>query len=234
MKSVFIAIAALAATVVSAQNNIVSITSPLMNTVYTAGQDAVISWIKPTVDTIPKIMLAKGDPLALEVVATIAENVDAKKGSYTWKIPADTAPGNDYAFELGVSPDMSFSGMFSIKAAAAAESSSSSSEAASTTTTTTTRTTTSAAVSSAVSSATSVVASATSVVASATSSVASVASSAVSSVASAASSVASSAASTTPTPETEQPAEENAGNKMGSNKAVLAAIAGVAAAAALI
>ncbi|KAI9250692.1 hypothetical protein EDC94DRAFT_622919 [Helicostylum pulchrum] len=227
MKSVFIAIAALAATVVSAQNNIVSITSPLMNTVYTAGQDAVISWIKPTVDTIPKIMLAKGDPLALEVVATIAENVDAKKGSYTWKIPADTAPGNDYAFELGVSPDMSFSGMFSIKAAAAAESSSSSSEAASTTTTTTTRTTTSAAVSSAVSSA-------TSVVASATSAVASVASSAVSSVASAASSVASSAASTTPTPETEQPAEENAGNKMGSNKAVLAAIAGVAAAAALI
>lgn len=44
MKSVFIAIAALAATVVSAQNNIVSITSPLMNTVYTAGQDAIISW----------------------------------------------------------------------------------------------------------------------------------------------------------------------------------------------
>lgn len=203
--------------------------------------------INPTVDTIPKIMLAKGDPLALEVVATIAENVDAKKGSYTWSIPADTAPGSDYAFELGVSPDMSFSGMFTIKAAAAESSSSaaqSSSSAASTTTTTTTRTTTtvaptttSAIVSSVVSDASSVVPSATSAAASVTSSVASVASSAVSSVASAASSVASSvtaSASTTPTPETEQPAEENAGNKMGSSKAVLVAIAGVAAAAALI
>ncbi|KAG2235297.1 hypothetical protein BDF21DRAFT_497253 [Thamnidium elegans] len=236
MKSFFVAIAALAATVVTAQNNIVSITSPLMNAVYTAGQDAVISWINPTVDTIPKIMLAKGDPLALEVVATIAENVDAKKGSYTWKIPADTAPGNDYAFELGVSPDMSFSGMFAIKAAAAE-----SSPAAASTTTTTTRTTTtvapttaSTAASSVVSEVSSVASSATSAASSAASSVASVATSAVSSVASAASSVASSvtaSATTTPNPETEQPAEENAGNKMGSNKAVLVAIAGVAAAA---
>lgn len=44
MKSVLVAIAAIAATVVSAQNNIVSVTSPLMNTVYTAGKTARISW----------------------------------------------------------------------------------------------------------------------------------------------------------------------------------------------
>lgn len=43
MKSIFAAIAVLAATVVSAQN-IVSITSPLTGTVYTAGQPAVITW----------------------------------------------------------------------------------------------------------------------------------------------------------------------------------------------
>lgn len=43
MKSIFAAIAALAVTVVSAQN-IVSITSPLTGTVYTAGQPAIITW----------------------------------------------------------------------------------------------------------------------------------------------------------------------------------------------
>lgn len=44
MKSIFAAIAVLAATVVSAQSNIVSITSPLIGTVYTAGQPAIITW----------------------------------------------------------------------------------------------------------------------------------------------------------------------------------------------
>jgi hypothetical protein len=44
MKSIFAAIVAVAITTVSAQTNIVSITSPLTGTVYTAGQDAIISW----------------------------------------------------------------------------------------------------------------------------------------------------------------------------------------------
>lgn len=44
MKSIFAAILAVAATVASAQSNIVSITSPLTGTVYTAGQPAIISW----------------------------------------------------------------------------------------------------------------------------------------------------------------------------------------------
>lgn len=44
MKSVFATLLAVAATVVSAQTNIVSITSPLTGTVYTAGQSAIISW----------------------------------------------------------------------------------------------------------------------------------------------------------------------------------------------
>ena len=43
MKSIFAAIAVLATAVVSAQN-IVSITSPLTGTVYTAGQPAIITW----------------------------------------------------------------------------------------------------------------------------------------------------------------------------------------------
>lgn len=118
MKSVFAAILAVAAAAVSAQSNPVSITSPLTGTVYTAGQIAVISWVQPQVDVIPKIVLAKGSPNALQPVATVAENVDATKGSYEWSIPANTTAGTDYALELGVSPNISFTGLFTINAAA--------------------------------------------------------------------------------------------------------------------
>jgi hypothetical protein len=43
MKSIF-AIATLAIAAVSAQVNIISVTSPLTGTVYTAGEPATISW----------------------------------------------------------------------------------------------------------------------------------------------------------------------------------------------
>lgn len=64
---------------------------------------------------IPKITLAKGDPNALQPLATIAENVDATKGTYTWNVPSDTSAGTDYAFELGTSPNISFTGLFTIQ-----------------------------------------------------------------------------------------------------------------------
>ncbi|KAI8335834.1 hypothetical protein BC941DRAFT_429522 [Chlamydoabsidia padenii] len=116
MRSIIFAIATIATTLVSAQQNIVSITSPLTGTVYTAGKPAIISWIQPTVDTIPAIVIAQGNPNALQIVQTIANNVDATAGSYTWNIPADFAPGSDYALELGVSPNISFTGLFTIQA----------------------------------------------------------------------------------------------------------------------
>ncbi|KAI9489754.1 Ser-Thr-rich glycosyl-phosphatidyl-inositol-anchored membrane family-domain-containing protein [Zychaea mexicana] len=132
MKSIVAAIAALAVASVSAQQaNIVSITSPLEGTTYTAGQEATISWINPTVDTISKIVLAKGSATALQPVADVASNVDAKAGSYKWTVPADIAPGNDYAFELGQSPNLAFTGHFTIKAGDGSSSNSTSSSAAS-------------------------------------------------------------------------------------------------------
>ncbi|KAI8642435.1 Ser-Thr-rich glycosyl-phosphatidyl-inositol-anchored membrane family-domain-containing protein [Parasitella parasitica] len=117
MKSIFAAVAALTVAVVSAQSNIVSVTSPLTGTVYTAGQPAVITWIDQQVPVIPKIVLAKGSPTALQPVSTIAQDVDANTGSYTWNVPADIAAGDDYAFELGNSPNISFTGLFTIKSA---------------------------------------------------------------------------------------------------------------------
>ncbi|KAI8883345.1 hypothetical protein K501DRAFT_219425 [Backusella circina FSU 941] len=116
MKSIFAAVVALVAAV-SAQANIVSITSPLSGTVYTAGQPAIITWIDQQVPVISKIALARGQPTALQPVATIAENVDASAGTYVWNVPQDITPAEDYAFELGSSPNISFTGLFTIKAA---------------------------------------------------------------------------------------------------------------------
>jgi hypothetical protein len=43
MKSIFVAVATFVAAV-TAQNGIISVTSPLTDTTYTAGQPAIISW----------------------------------------------------------------------------------------------------------------------------------------------------------------------------------------------
>ncbi|CAO3608249.1 unnamed protein product [Cunninghamella echinulata] len=116
-KSTFFALFTLV-TYIAAQQAapIVSITSPLTKQSYTAGGQAIITWINPKVDTIPSITLSKGPSTALQPVAEVAKNVNAKDQKYTWTIPANTPPGDDYAFVLGVSPDQAYTGQFSIKA----------------------------------------------------------------------------------------------------------------------
>lgn len=74
---------------------IVSITSPLLNTKYKAGQEAIISWINPTVATIPQIILAKGPSTALQPIMTIATNVNANDLKYVWKIPFEIENGSE-------------------------------------------------------------------------------------------------------------------------------------------
>ncbi|KAI9305108.1 hypothetical protein BJ944DRAFT_265774 [Cunninghamella echinulata] len=115
MKATFIILTILIA-LASCQQNIVSITSPLSNSQYTAGEKLIISWINPTVQTIPSITLVNGPATALQPVSTIAQNVDANSGSYSWSIPADITPGR-YALQLGTSPSISYSGFFTINAA---------------------------------------------------------------------------------------------------------------------
>ncbi|KAI8098530.1 uncharacterized protein BX664DRAFT_1859 [Halteromyces radiatus] len=117
MKSILLAIATLGVSIISAQQNIVSVTSPLQGTTYTAGQSAIIAWTNPQVDTISQIVLAHGNPSALQPLSTIATNVDASAMKYTWNIPADLAAGVDYALEFGTSPNLSYAGPFTIKAA---------------------------------------------------------------------------------------------------------------------
>ncbi|KAG0743274.1 hypothetical protein G6F57_007677 [Rhizopus arrhizus] len=225
MKSVFATILAVAATVVSAQTNIVSITSPLTGTVYTAGQSAIISWINPQVSSISKIVLAQGDPTALQPVSTIAENVDASAGSYTWNIPADITPANNYALELGTSPNVSYTALFTIQAGSGSSSPAASSAASSSA---------SLAIGNSAASVTSAVASvassAASTAASATSAAASAASSAASSISSSASSAISSAASSaTSSAAAQASSSTSSGFKVSANQAA----AGVMAVAAM-
>ncbi|CAO0801689.1 unnamed protein product [Mucor circinelloides] len=60
--------------------------------------------------------LTQGSPNALQPVITVAENVDANADSYTWSVPANITPGVDYALELGVSPNISYTCLLTIQA----------------------------------------------------------------------------------------------------------------------
>ncbi|CAO3702926.1 unnamed protein product [Rhizopus stolonifer] len=242
IKSIFATLLAVAATAVSAQTNIVSITSPLTGTVYTAGQSAIISWINAEVTTISKIVLAQGQPTSLQPVSTIAENVDASTGSYTWNIPSDITPSNDYALELGTSPNVSYTALFTIQAGSGSASSAAVSSAASSVVSSAAEATSAAAsdASSAVSSAaeatsaasstiSSVVSSVSEAVTSAASSAASSAAPTASSASSSASNVASSAASAA-SPAASSESSTSAGFKVVSNQVAAGAVAIAAAA----
>lgn len=124
--------AAYLATLVTAQKPPISITSPLANTHYKAGSEAIISWVNPSVKTISQIVLAKGSSTSLQPVMTIATNVNADDLKYVWKIPIELPDGQDCkfskiylkqvywptildAFEIGTSPDIAFTGVFTIE-----------------------------------------------------------------------------------------------------------------------
>ncbi|CAO3683888.1 unnamed protein product [Rhizopus stolonifer] len=70
--------------------------------------------------------LAKDSPNSLQLVMTVAKNVDANAGFYTWSIPANTTPGIDYALELGVSPNISYTYLLTFQAGNVSSSTSSS------------------------------------------------------------------------------------------------------------
>ncbi|KAG0171778.1 hypothetical protein DFQ28_006374 [Apophysomyces sp. BC1034] len=106
--------------IASAQNPIVSITSPLEGTKIAPGQSLIISWINPKVPTISQIVLMRGPPTGLQPVQVVAQNVNAADGSYAWKVPADLPGGQDYALELGTSPDLAYTGQITIDGGAAA------------------------------------------------------------------------------------------------------------------
>ncbi|EPB82249.1 hypothetical protein HMPREF1544_11013 [Mucor circinelloides 1006PhL] len=121
MKSVIAAIAAIAATVVSAQNIVSS--QPSTNQVLTAGTTANIVWA-PVDGTISTIDLRQGSASALTFVQNIATNVPASTGNYAWNVPATLPAGTDYALSFGQSPNVTYTPFFTIKAGSGAAASS--------------------------------------------------------------------------------------------------------------
>lgn len=105
----------LACYLVSAQNLPVSITAPLTDTVFTAGGIALIAWTDPHAPTISQVQLSKGSVNNLTPIIQIAMNVNTADGKFSWIIPADTPAGHDYIFELGTSPNVARTGLFTIK-----------------------------------------------------------------------------------------------------------------------
>lgn len=96
--SLFMSAAYLVAVVSAQEPPIVSITSPLANTHYKAGSEAIISWTNPLVGTIDQIVLAKGKSNALVPLRAIATNVNAADMKYVWKIPFEIDNADDCKF----------------------------------------------------------------------------------------------------------------------------------------
>lgn len=93
----------------------VSITSPLTGSVFTSGISTSITWINPTVSTLSEIQLVQGPANALQEVMLVASNISTSSGSYIWIIPKNIASGTNYALSLGSSPNIAYSGFFTIK-----------------------------------------------------------------------------------------------------------------------
>ncbi|KAI8997287.1 hypothetical protein BDB01DRAFT_845958 [Pilobolus umbonatus] len=100
---------------VNAQQNSIVITNPLQGTVFNAGSEAQIRWLPPPVTVITKIVLARGENVALQPVDVIAYNVDATALTYVWNIKPEVADGDDYALMFGDAPNLSYAGPFSIR-----------------------------------------------------------------------------------------------------------------------
>ncbi|CDH48461.1 predicted protein [Lichtheimia corymbifera JMRC:FSU:9682] len=117
MKFTIAAIASTLLTVVSAQGTtgVLQVTNPTQNTEFTAGRVANITWQNPTVDKV-QIELANGDANNLNHLFVIANDVDAKSGTYAWHIPDNTTAGT-YALIFGTSPNVAYSPQFKIGAA---------------------------------------------------------------------------------------------------------------------
>lgn len=95
MKPVIAAIAAIAATVVSAQSIVSS--QPSTDQVLTAGTTANIVWA-PVDGTISTIDLRQGSASALTLIQNIATAVPATAGTYAWSVPASLPAGTDCRF----------------------------------------------------------------------------------------------------------------------------------------
>ncbi|KAI8578611.1 hypothetical protein K450DRAFT_289175, partial [Umbelopsis ramanniana AG] len=99
----------------SAQSFPVSITAPLYDTVFTAGGLTIVTWTEPRSPTISQITLTKGPIDKAQPILLVATDINSEDEKFTWRIPADFPTGDNYAFELGTAPNVTYTGYFIIK-----------------------------------------------------------------------------------------------------------------------
>ncbi|KAI8362813.1 hypothetical protein BD560DRAFT_299177, partial [Blakeslea trispora] len=82
-----------------------SLTAPLQGSTWTIGNQETVSW-QNVQDNIGKVLinLMQGDPNALKLVQTLAQDVDASLGNTTVTVPENVTAGNDYALAVGTDP----------------------------------------------------------------------------------------------------------------------------------
>ncbi|KAH8548493.1 hypothetical protein BGW37DRAFT_523265 [Umbelopsis sp. PMI_123] len=136
MKFISVALLAFAASVASAADAGVLFNSPLDGTVWTAGSVGTITCLSSRtpsnqfiqfrtsentgVTTLPSIDLKQGPATALQLVMNIATNVAVTASPFSWNIPATVPAGSNYAITIGISPNISYSGVLTIQAATGA------------------------------------------------------------------------------------------------------------------
>ncbi|ORX96534.1 hypothetical protein K493DRAFT_314475 [Basidiobolus meristosporus CBS 931.73] len=94
-----------------------AVTSPLGGS-WKAGSSNIITWVENNEgEPMPAkltIDLMQGKATTLQLVGTIATDVDSATGQYKWDIPAGQAPGKEYAIRLGTLPNVAYSPSFEI------------------------------------------------------------------------------------------------------------------------
>ncbi|MFD5067986.1 GPI anchored serine-threonine rich family protein [Streptomyces sp. NPDC058369] len=85
---------------------------PIAGSVWQAGTRQTILWSDGTPGSQP-LRLMKGSATALQQVMEIAV-VDGTSNQYNWVVPSDLPTDDTYAIALGNSPDIGYTGQFTI------------------------------------------------------------------------------------------------------------------------
>ncbi|KAK9711905.1 hypothetical protein K7432_007482 [Basidiobolus ranarum] len=100
----------------------IAITSPVEGTVWEPGKEIVITWTTiPGTNVNPdklEIALMVGPATAMNVATIIKSGVDAKAGSFTWRVPNDLSPGKQYSVRAGDNGNVQYSHYFDVKGGA--------------------------------------------------------------------------------------------------------------------
>ncbi|CAO3629346.1 unnamed protein product [Cunninghamella echinulata] len=94
-----------------------TITSPVEGSTLYKNQPQRVTWIGDlaTRNKQIKIQLMRGDANALQLVKTLAENVNIGDRQKEFNVPADVPEGDGYALAVGEAPSIAYMGKISIK-----------------------------------------------------------------------------------------------------------------------